>query len=232
MLPIKPPVELNEEQREAAEEAGLLDFLLGKEQTELARVVVPRHLRVVEGKVQDVDAYDYEREGAVGVGEALLNPPTAVRAASRPLTDDEFEAKYGQPRPKDGAGDCYVAAFSVMAEAEVNGEDMDDYRYCIGVPLGAAGSDIDGVRYDHAWVEKRKAIAVPPEVRAQWKELGQSDEVIDAFASLVTVYDYSNGLDYEGIAEMYYAAGRIRPEEVVRYTWDETMKLAEMNEWL
>jgi hypothetical protein len=30
-LPIKPPVKLNEEQREAAEEAGILDFLLGKD---------------------------------------------------------------------------------------------------------------------------------------------------------------------------------------------------------
>jgi hypothetical protein len=228
MLPIKPPVELNEEQREAAEEAGLLDFLQGKEQTELTRVAVPRHLRVVGGKVQDVEAYHYEREP--GLGAVLLDPPKEVRAASRPPTDEEFEEKYGHPRPKDGEGDCYVAAATVLIEAAEDGEDMSTYRYCIGQPLGQG--PLEGVRFDHAWVEKNMNVDIPPEAREAWQAQGIEDAVIKAVARLTTVIDRANGSDYEGLSELYYLAGDIQPEEVVRYTWEEFQQLAEMNEWI
>jgi hypothetical protein len=74
-IPIKPPIELNEEQREVAKEMGLLDILLGN--VELARVDVGRYLRVVEGKVQDVEAYHYKREGlpALEVQTKAAPPP-------------------------------------------------------------------------------------------------------------------------------------------------------------
>ena len=59
----------------------------------LARVVVPRHMRVVEGKRQDVESYTYERQGAPGLRsrarEALKRVPTEANVSADEVPDWE-----------------------------------------------------------------------------------------------------------------------------------------------
>jgi len=71
---------------------------------------------------------------------------------------------------------------------------------CHGWPIGTAGPP-KGLRYWHAWVE------------------------IDS-----VVYDFANGKNALVPRSLYYEAGTIEAEKVVRYTWKEADKLFDEHE--
>ena len=108
------------------------------------------------------------------------------------------------------SGDCYDAA---IATAEDLVEDHETVWICHGRPTGQG--PIEGVIHGHAWVEVEQEVEIPDEA---------PDEIKAAFGGqvLVTVFDRSNGHDIVYPRELYYAIGRMRKDEVARYSLDNT----------
>lgn len=137
-----------------------------------------------------------------GVGRSA--PPSAESS------DAVFKAKYGNER-LSGDGNCFSSAVDRMMG--VSDADAERYRLVHGVVAGQA--QLEGKRFDHAWVERRddddRAIGIeglPPEMaeNLRW-----------------TVLDNSNGNDIEMPRIVYYGIGNITEGDVVRYTRDEMM---------
>lgn len=139
-------------------------------------------------------------------------------AGPRQLTDAEFQEQYGQERP-NGKGNCYEAAGEEMLRLHAEGEDMSQYRYCVGQAVGRGA--IAGVIFDHAWVEKFADMDIPEDVRDAWEESGATPEAIAALANADVVIDKANGNDIETLKVVYYAMGGIQNESVRRYTFEE-----------
>lgn len=106
---------------------------------------------------------------------------------------ESWEDKYGNDRPQ-GDGDCFDAAANVMLEAPAS--EKDRYTLVHGVPEGQG--DIEGIRFDHAWVEREE-----PNL------------------PIKTVIDKSNGNDLELPDVLYYKIGKIDKADVKRYTYEE-----------
>jgi len=121
---------------------------------------------------------------------------------TNPADDAKFKKKYGNER-MTGDGDCFEAAVRVMFE-ELTPEERSRAVICHGVPLGQG--EIEGIRFDHAWVEV-------------------ADE---QFPDAVTVLDYSNGREIQIPREVYYAIGKIKSDDVKRFTMQEATE--QMNE--
>lgn len=101
------------------------------------------------------------------------------------------------PEADDG-GDCYEAALVLMIS--VPPEDRPRWRLCHGEPIGQG--PIAGIRHGHAWCEEQRPFHV-------------------------VVHDLSNGKTIRGWPrELYYAVGRIEPDEVARYTHAEAAQHA------
>lgn len=138
------------------------------------------------------------------------------------LSDADFEERYGQERPKEGTGNCYEAAVHTIAD--ILDPTMDDeayerekarYQVVHGVVLGRG--ELEGVRFDHAWVERTDE---PPDMSGL--DPDQAEMFRESF-SWVTVIDRSNGMEVELPREVYYALGDVDQETVRRFTWDEAV---------
>ena len=119
------------------------------------------------------------------------------RFSSGQATDRGFASKYGNKRMQ-GSGDCFSAAQRTLEQ--MPNEEQKRSKLCHGVPLGQG--EIDGIRFDHAWVER-------------------TDHDGD-FG--VVVIDRSNGKNLELPREVYYALGNIKENDVSRYTYFEAIK--------
>jgi hypothetical protein len=163
--------------------------------------------------------------------KAPVPSTTPSKRKPGPLTDAEFKEKYGQDRPKDGVGDCFDASFKTMEDIAADPDkDISEYRYVVGVPTGQG--PIEGVKYDHAWVEHTTHLDAPKEATDAWKKQGVSQEQIDSMLTITNVIDNANGNHIETLAQMYYALGQIDANEVTRYTYDEMMANAERTGYL
>lgn len=125
--------------------------------------------------------------------------------------DAAWEAKQGQTR-RDGKGNCFRAAVDVLMDMST--EERDRSWLVHGVATGQG--EIDGVKFDHAWVET--AIPLPD---------GLSDEqraLFEQHGLNINVIDRSNGLDVNMPRSLYYSVGRIDRSTVHRYTAEEMLK--------
>lgn len=102
---------------------------------------------------------------------------------------------------QDKLGDCYeVAANITLYGLPVGSVDEVRYELCHGTVTGRG--PLDGVRFDHAWVE--------------WCH--------EPTATML-VADYSNGNEVILPVNYYYALGMIDPFKVQRYTREETLHM-------
>jgi len=125
------------------------------------------------------------------------------KKATSESSDKKFKEKYGNERAF-GKGDCFQAAANLLFDKFV---DNPDARICHGVPLGRGG--IEGIRFDHAWVEVDELQGTLPNGREIWDR---------------TVYDYSNGNEVVMPAALYYHYGNIESEDVRRFTAKEALE--------
>lgn len=115
------------------------------------------------------------------------------------INDEKFKQKYGNER-MTGDGDCFQSAVTTLFD-ELQPEYGDKAKICQGVPMGQG--EIEGLRFDHAWCEV------------------ETDEG-------VMVIDTSNGRRIEIPQEVYYIIGKMKSDDVQRYTAQEALK--KMNE--
>lgn len=107
-------------------------------------------------------------------------------------------------------GSCFEVAYKVATALEVLDHEgalrvLRDLYVCHGIVTGTRG-DVAGVRYSHGWVEAKL-------------EIGR------------VALDFSQG-DVVLRRGVYYQAGSIDPDEVVRYTVEEATRLcAERSTW-
>jgi hypothetical protein len=130
--------------------------------------------------------------------------------AKRPMrtseeSDRRFRERYGQDRPQ-GDGDCFEAAVRVMSQ--LTHEEKKRARICHGVPMGQG--EIEGVRFDHAWVEVETDMKKPDG------------------SPFYLVYDHSNGRELVLPRDLYYEVGQMKEEDVKRYTASDAID--KMNE--
>lgn len=110
-------------------------------------------------------------------------------------------------------GDCYPTAWRLVT----TGEFADDptARLVHGRPVGRG--PIEGVRYDHAWVETTQEVDL-----SRLCDLPGEGRVI----RLVSVVDRSNGLDLPALPrDLYYLLGNVDEDDVRRYTRSEAAAL-------
>lgn len=93
-------------------------------------------------------------------------------------------------------GDCYRAAWRVAVIEE-------GWTLVHGLVTGQG--PVEGVRFGHAWLERRIEVDGHP----VW-----------------VVRDVANGKDVELPRALYYAVGDVRAEEVARYDADEARRRA------
>lgn len=117
--------------------------------------------------------------------------------------DKKFREKYGNER-QFGDGDCFQAAVNLFFDKFA---DNPSARICHGVPLGRG--EIEGIRFDHAWVEVDESQGTLPDGTEIWDTV---------------VYDYSNGNEVVIPAALYYHIGKIRPQDVKRFTAKEALE--------
>jgi GNAT superfamily N-acetyltransferase len=124
------------------------------------------------------------------------------READRAWAEREGNAR------RSGQGDCYIAAYQAMKTG-------DEYRLVHGVVTGQG--ELEGVRFDHAWVEHSQK----PEIPADAPITAEQRAMLEQMEPMTIVIDNSNGLDIEIPAVMYYRIGQIDPTTVARYTYEE-----------
>ena len=119
---------------------------------------------------------------------------------SQEVMDANFKEEYGQER-RDGDGDCFSTANRLAMQLGRDEEKYPNLKVAHGVPMGAEGTPIDGVRFHHGWVEYD-----------------------DPDTGLPMVIDKSNGNDVEMPAFQYYMLGEIEEWNVNTYTPLEVTK--------
>lgn len=78
--------------------------------------------------------------------------------------------------------------------------DHPDVLLCHGIPTGQEGSEIEGVRFSHAWTEKGNEVT-----------------------------DVSNGRHITLPKQIYYLLGKINPKEVVKYDYQKLIRKLDKN---
>lgn len=100
-----------------------------------------------------------------------------------------------QRQPELTSGNCFQAAVQALMRLPID----SGAELVHGLVTGSKGGPLEGVRYAHAWVEV-------PDGAGSW-----------------IVGDHSNGNDIELPREVYYWAGKVRPEQTLRYDRDRAM---------
>lgn len=108
-----------------------------------------------------------------------------------------------------GDGDCFkVAGDLALRLADDVDPDGHPFRQfvtlCHGLVVGQAGSEVEDVRYWHAWVEVEHVVSHP---------------TLPSNVRTVAVIDLSNGNDLNLPRDLYYKLGRIG--RVDRYSPDD-----------
>ena len=186
------------------------------------------------------------------IGQPDNNGGTSVRSMRSRLTPDydkRFKDKYGSRVPS-GDGDCFSAAHDMLSTLRKQPYNFtsDQIRLVHGTPLGTGG-EAEGIRFPHAWVEvNTRGWSAYEDLRKQTEDLrntiqrtideqeqrrlGQQLMRLESQLMMqdITIYDYSNGNEFEGPRVLYYAIGNIREEDSRYYSTDDATKRMMENE--
>lgn len=143
--------------------------------------------------------------------------PSGAKAIAETAADRAWAQRNGNSR-LSGEGDCFPAAAHVMLD-KMSDPDVDDYRLVHGVVTGQ--EELDGVRFDHAWVERTERVPIPADLLDKLSP--EQRERFDG-ATFEYVIDRSNGGNVNMLRARYYHLGQIDETEVRRYTIREAMK--------
>lgn len=173
----------------------------------------------------------------------------SMRSKSTPDYDKRFRDKYGSRVPS-GDGDCFSAAHDMLSTLRKQPYNFtsDQIRLVHGTPLGTGG-EAEGIRFPHAWVEvNTRGWSAYEDLRKQAEDLRNTiQRTIDEqeqrrltqqlmrlesqlMMQDITIYDYSNGNEFEGPRVLYYAIGNIREEDSRYYSTDDATERMMENE--